>query len=122
MSTHTRRSHEPFALHRTRFSRPSMASRLTRLSILEPATREIGARRFRWGMLALPAIVAAFVFGVREVGRVEKVLAAEGARAQRVLVYELAPGGALEVPIERGTDVFRLVVHAMRRADEGPLS
>jgi hypothetical protein len=92
-----------------------MHSRLTRLSILEPATREIGARRFRWGMLALPAVVAAFVFGVREVSRVEKVLAAEGVRAQRVLVYEVRPGSALEVPIEAGTDVFRIVVHAMRR-------
>lgn len=107
MSTVGSRSH--------RHSRPSMASRLTRLSILEPATREIGVRRFRWGMLALPLLVAGLVFGVREVSRVEKVLAAEGVRAQRVLVYELQPGGSIDVPIEPGTDVFRIAVHAMRR-------
>lgn len=101
-------------------SRPSMASRLTRLSLLEPATREIGVRRFRWGMLLLPLVVAALVFGVREVSRVEKVLAAEGARAQRVLVYELAPGAELEVPIEPGTDVFRIAVHAMQHEALSP--
>lgn len=93
----------------------SLTSRLTRLSILEPTTREVGLRPVRWSLLALPLIAAGLVFAVREVARVERVLAAEGSRAQRVIVYELRPGGALRVPIEPGTDVFRVVVHAMKK-------
>lgn len=98
-------------------SRPdrSLASRLTRLSILEPTTREVGVRPVRWSLLALPLIAVGLVFAVREVSRVEKVLATEGARAQRVIVYELRPGGELTVPIEPGTEVFRVVAHAVRK-------
>ncbi|GAC1355503.1 MAG: hypothetical protein NVSMB47_08950 [Polyangiales bacterium] len=97
-----------------------MASRLTRLSLLEPATREVGTRRIRWGALALPLVIVGLVLGVREVARVERVLAAEGARASRVIVYELRPGSELDVPIEPGTDVFRLVIHAMRAGSLTP--
>ncbi|MBI2392470.1 MAG: hypothetical protein HYV09_22995 [Deltaproteobacteria bacterium] len=93
----------------------SLTSRLTRLSILEPTTREVGLRPVRWSLLALPLIAAGLVFAVREVARVERVLAAEGSRAQRVIVYEVRPGGALRVPIEPGTDVFRVVVHAVKK-------
>ncbi len=93
----------------------SLTSRLTRLTILEPTTREIGVRPVRWSLLALPLVAVGLVFAVREVSRVEKVLASEGARAQRVIVYELRPGGELTVPIEPGTEVFRVVAHAVRK-------
>ena len=105
-----------------RNSRPSMASRLTRLSLLTPTTREVGARKVRWSLLLLPVLVVGLVFGIREVSRIERVLAAEGSRAARAIVYEIKPGGELEVPIEPGTDVFRIVVHAMRPKSAGALS
>jgi hypothetical protein len=105
-----------------RTSRPSMASRLTRLSLLTPTTREVGARKVRWSLLLLPVLIVGLVFGIREVSRIERVLAAEGSRAARAIVYEIKPGGSLEVPIEPGTDVFRLVVHAMRSKASGPFS
>lgn len=107
---------------RPRMSRPSLsrpdrslASRLTRLSILEPTTREVGVRPVRWSLLALPLLAVGLVFAVREVSRVERVLAAEGSRAQRVIVYEVRPGGEVRVPIEPGTEVFRVVAHAMKK-------
>jgi hypothetical protein len=93
----------------------SLASRLTRTTLLEPTTREVGARPIRWSLLALPLVVAGLVFAVREVGRVERVLAAEGSRAARVIVYELKPGTDVRVPIEPGTEVFRIVAHAVRK-------
>jgi len=98
----------------------SLASRLTRLSILEPTTREVGLRPVRWSLLALPVVAVGLVFAVREVARVEKVLSAEGSRAQRVIVYELRPGGEIRVPIEPGTEVFRVVAHAMRKGALSP--
>ena len=93
----------------------SLASRFTRLSLLEPSTREIGVRPVRWSLLAIPLLAAGLVFAVREVSRVEKVLSAEGSRSQRVIVYEVRPGGEVRVPIEPGTEVFRVVAHAMKK-------
>jgi hypothetical protein len=108
---------------RRRMSRPSLvshpdrslASRLTRLSILEPTTREVGVRPVRWSLLAIPLVAVGLVFAVREVSKVERVLAAEGSRSQRVIVYEIRPGGEVRVPIEPGTEVFRVVAHAMKK-------
>lgn len=110
-SLNPRRSRTSIVSHPER----SLASRLTRLSILEPTTREVGVKPVRWSLLALPLVAFGLVFAVREVSRVEKVLSAEGSRAQRVIVYELRPGGELRVPIEPGTEVFRVVAHAMRK-------
>lgn len=106
--------------HPRRVSHPeqSLGGRLTRLSLLEPVQRDVGLRPTRWSLLAVPLLGIGLVLAVREVARVERVLAAEGSRAQRVIVYEVRPGAELRVPIERGTEVFRIVVHAMRR---GPL-
>jgi len=98
----------------------SLASRLTRLSILEPSTREVGIRPARWSILAIPVVAIGLVFAVREVARVERVLSAEGSRAQRVIVYELRPGGEVRVPIEPGTEVFRVVAHAVRKGALSP--
>lgn len=98
----------------------SLASRLTRLSILEPSAREVGVRPVRWSLLAIPVVAIGLVFAVREVARVEKVLSAEGNRAQRVIVYELRPGGEVRVPIEPGTEVFRVVAHAVRKGALSP--
>lgn len=93
----------------------SLASRFTRLSLLEPSTREVGVRPVRWSLLAIPLLAFGLVFAVREVSRVEKILSAEGSRSQRVIVYELRPGGEVRVPIEPGTEVFRVVAHAMKK-------
>lgn len=113
----------PKSTNHSRLSRPSLvsrpdqslASRLTRTSILEPTTREVGVRPIRWSLLAIPVIVAGLVFGVREVARVEKVLSAEGKRAARVVVYQIDPGGELHVPIEPGTEVMRVIAHAVKK-------
>ncbi len=93
----------------------SLASRLTRTSLLEPTTREVGVRPIRWSLLALPLVVLGLVFAIREIARIERVLAAEGSRAQRVIVYEVRPGGEIRVPIEPGTEVLRVVAHAVKR-------
>lgn len=71
--------------------------------------------RGRWvvALLAI-AVVASVVFAVREMARIERALAAEGAKAVRVVVYEMKPGQELRVPVEARTDVFRIVVHAVR--------
>lgn len=100
----------------------SFSSRLTRLSLLEPTTREVGLKPVRWSLLAIPIVAMGLVVAVREVARVERVLAAEGSRAQRVIVYELKPGGEIRVPIEPGTAVFRVVAHAMKHGalTDGP--
>jgi len=100
----------------SRVSHPerSLTSRLTRLSLLAPTTREVGLKPVRWSLLALPLVALGLVLAVREVARVERVLSAEGSRAQRVIVYELRPGGELRVPMEAGTEVFRIVAHAMK--------
>lgn len=73
-------------------------------------------RRPRWLLLAsVLAMALAVVFAVREVSRSERTLAAEGARAVRVVMYELGPGTEFRVPLEPDTDVVRIVVHATRR-------
>ncbi|MGZ3422916.1 MAG: hypothetical protein ACXVEE_33960, partial [Polyangiales bacterium] len=99
---------------------PALASRLTLTSVLEPTTREVGIRPVRWSLLALPLVVAGLVFAVREIGRVEKVLAADGSRAARVVLYEIRPGGELRVPIDPGTEVMRVIAHAVK--DDGQLA
>lgn len=74
------------------------------------------ARRRRWLLVASTlALGLGLVFAVREVSKTERALAAEGAKAVRVVMYELAPGAEFRVPIEPDTDVFRVVVHATRR-------
>ncbi len=78
------------------------------------------SRRFRWGLLFVPVVVAMVYFGVRAVGRSERALATEGAQSARVVVYELAKKGLVRLPIEPGTDVVRLVFHALSVKD--PLS
>lgn len=97
-------------------------TRLTRPSVLAPAPRPVGPRPIRWSLLALPVLALSLVLAVREVARVETLLASEGSRAQRVVVYEVRPGSDLRLPIEAGTEVFRVVAHAMRKGalDEGP--
>jgi hypothetical protein len=95
--------------------RRSEPSRLTRVSLLEPLHREAGARPLRLGLLLVPALLGGLVLAVREIAGVEQVLAAEGARAQRVVVYELPVGGELHARVDPGTDVVRVVVHALRR-------
>jgi hypothetical protein len=89
------------------------------MSILERSPREPGARRLRLGLLLLPLLLGGLVLAVREVAHVEKALAAEGERVQRVVVYEIAIDGELHAQIGPGTDVVRLVFHALRR--QGPL-
>lgn len=90
-------------------------SRLTRLSLLVAAPRDGGARTGRLGLVILPVLLLGLVLTVREIARVERVLAADGTRAQRVVTYVLPRGGVLRAPIERGSDVVRVVVHAVRR-------
>ncbi|MEO6420381.1 MAG: hypothetical protein ABIP39_13275, partial [Polyangiaceae bacterium] len=59
------------------------------------------------------------LFAVREIARIERTLTAEGALARRVVVYEVLPGKEFRVPMEPDTEVFRFVVHLLRR---GPIS
>jgi hypothetical protein len=82
-----------------------------------PRTYKLGARRYRWSLLLFPIFVVGLALAVRDVSRVERTLAAEGTKAARVIVYELATGAELRIPIEPGTDVFRVVAHAMRRGN-----
>jgi hypothetical protein len=58
--------------------------------------------------------------GMRETARSEVTLAAEGARAVRVVSYELAPARQLRVPIDPETDVCRIVAHALKRGSLTP--
>jgi hypothetical protein len=84
--------------------------------VLSEAAVPSPPRRRRWLLVASTlAIGLGLVFAVREVSRTERALAAEGAKAVRVVMYELAPGAEFRVPIEPDTDVFRVVVHATRR-------
>ena len=69
-----------------------------------------------WTLVVLPLLFALAVFAaVRELSRIERTLASEGERAARVVVYEVAPGGELRFPVEPGTDLMRVVVHAAGR-------
>ena len=84
--------------------------------VLIEATVARAPRRVRW--LVVAAMLASglgLVFAVREVSRTERALVAEGARAVRVVMYELRPGADFRVPIEPETDVVRVVVHATGR-------
>ena len=65
--------------------RRSIASRLSRLSLLETRPKPIGARRFRLSLLVIPLLLVGLRIAVREVSRIERVLAAEGSRAARVI-------------------------------------
>jgi hypothetical protein len=71
------------------------------------------------GIVLLPLLLGGLVLAVREVAQVEKALAAEGERVQRVVVYELPVDAELHARIGPGTDVIRLVFHALRW--RGPL-
>lgn len=94
--------------------RSAFASRLTRPNLLPAELRRFGGgvRTSTW--LLVPIVLFAIVLSVRCVARVERFLSAEGTRAARVIAYELHPGQEFRVPIESGTDVFRIVCHAMR--------
>ncbi len=96
-------------------ARESAEGRLTRLTLFARAAHEPGARRLRVGLLVLPLLLGGLVLAVREIGHVERVLAAEGERVQRVVVYELPVDGELHARTGPGTDVVRLVLHAVHR-------
>jgi hypothetical protein len=80
----------------------------------------VQTRRFRWSFLLLPVMAFFVVVAVREVGLSERALASEGSRSARVLVYEIAPHDDVRLPIEPGTDVVRLVFHALKRGTLAP--
>ena len=82
----------------------------------------VRTRRFRWSIFLLPIIAFVVVVSVRAVGQSERVLAQEGARAARVLVYQVDKGQDVRLPIEPGTDVVRLVFHAIRQQTLGAQS
>jgi hypothetical protein len=83
------------------------------LPLLEGPVRVRRSRRFRWGLLFVPVVAAMVYFGVRAVGRSERALASEGAQSARIVVYEVGKKSLVRLPIEPGTDVVRLVFHAM---------
>jgi hypothetical protein len=80
-------------------------------------TAELGARRVRWSFILFPLFVIGIAIGVRDMARSELTLEAEGTKATRVIVYELDTGRELKVPIEPGTDVFRVLMHAAKKGD-----
>src|SRR5262245_40970659 len=84
----------------------------TQQLIVAPRTRRFAGPY--WGALVLlvPASIG-LAIAVSHLSRMERALADEGAHASRVLVYALSNGQKLEVPIEPGTDVLRIVAHAM---------
>ena len=96
--------------------RAAFSSRLTRLSLVPAQVRHFGGRGWRPSLFALPFLLLGIVPTVGLVARVERDLAAQGASAARVIVYEVRLGQELRVPIEAGTDVFRVVCHAARRS------
>ncbi len=74
----------------------------------------------RWTpYVLLVGFAIGLLFAVREIARIERTLTAEGALARRVVVYEVLPGKEFRVPMEPDTEVFRLVMHLLRR---GPIS
>jgi hypothetical protein len=91
-------------------------ARPTLTSLLPTPRRPRAQRVARLSVLVVPLLLAGVVATVRAVAREERLLSAEGARARRVVTYRLGPGGVVKVPIERGSEVVRVVVHAIRRA------
>jgi hypothetical protein len=93
-------------------------------SIVVPVgrTSELAVRRIRWSFVLLPLFLIGLAIGVLNVARSERSLEAEGAKATRVIVYQLDTGHELRLAIEPGTDVFRVLMHAARTKEgqDGP--
>jgi hypothetical protein len=90
--------------------------------VIEPQVRRFAARAYLGAAAGVLALSVAALVGVRELARIEPMLAAEGQQARRAVLYELTVGSELRVPIEPRTDVLRFVVHAYRRAGDMPLT
>jgi hypothetical protein len=102
--------------------RPKPTVTRTQELVLAPQVRTFAGRRYLGALVAIPLLVVTAYFAVRRLASLEEMLAAEGERAARVVVYELASGFELHAPIEPKTDVMRFVVHAYRRGADLELS
>lgn len=86
--------------------------------MIAPLSRQVKdlRARGRWitAAIAVPVVVVATIPIVERISAIDRVLAAEGARAVRASAYELPTGRSLAVPIEPDTDVVRFVVSPYR--------
>jgi len=79
---------------------------------------DVLARRAVWRrmlVVLLPVLVLCGFVSVRATARHERVLIEDQAAARRLVTHLLTPDNELDVPVEPGTDVLRIVVHAYRR-------
>ena len=89
--------------------------------VLEPQVRKFSDRRWIVGALAIPALLLAAYLAVLRLSSLEQMLVADAAHASRAVLYELPRGSALAAPIEPGTEIIRLAMHAYVHDAELPL-
>ncbi len=88
--------------------------------VLEPQVRQFAERRWLLAALAIPLLALAAYVAVLRLSSLEQMLVADAAHVSRAVLYELPRGNALAAPIEPGTQIIRLAMHAYARESELP--
>lgn len=97
--------------------RPALTVTGTAELVLEPQIRKFRGRLYAGAALTVLALGVVAYGAVKYLSVVEPMLAAEGANAARVIVYEMPAGGEIQIPIEPRTDLLRFVIHAYGKED-----
>lgn len=97
--------------------RPALTVTGTAELVLAPQIRKFRGRLYLGATLTVLALGLVAFAAVKYLSVVEPMLAAEGANAQRAIVYEMPAGAEIRIPIEPRTDLLRFVIHAYGKED-----
>jgi hypothetical protein len=89
--------------------------------VLEPQVRTFSEHRWLYGALSIPLLGLVAYAAVSRLSSLEEMLVANAAHASRIVLYDLPGSGTLAAPIEPGTQIIRLAMHAYRRNGELPV-